>query len=473
MITKLLSYAPFQLISALSVFAVLALQARHLEVEQYGVLALIIASAEIVRLFTGQWINSTFIRFYPQAHIAEKKEIQDFCFGYTLILLAPALFVFALLKFIYDPFSEVSTVTVFLFFTSKTLFLYFHQVIRLMEKTKTYQIAASIQAATATVFTWMAMAYSPSIESALTAMTVSHVLGLAFLSPRGKLRLNILSIKKSSTYFKYGIPLAVTGLIFGLSTRADKFIISELMDSHAVGVYSAISALVAGVMSLSFTLIALPLYPEVIKSANDPIKLKKAHAQYFAILITLTLPILLGICFTSTTATQLLLGQKYTDENNLPFYFIAIATYITNLRGHYFDHGLQFTLKTNLTPYIAAFGLFTSIPISYLCIKPLGLIGASIAASITALIALLATWHLARLNNYEFKILPDIKLVLLCNAGLAGIILTTNNIMNLESYHIQIALISLTSIPLYLTLLLIFNPFNFRALISKFITKPI
>ena len=144
MLNKLLAYAPFQAISALSVFIVLALQARLLEVEQYGVLALAMASAEIVRLFTGQWIISTFIRFYPQAEINEKKEICDFSLSYSIILLLPSLLIFFLAKLFYEPFNEVSTTIIFLFFASKTLFLYFHQVIRLREKTKKYQMKISL-----------------------------------------------------------------------------------------------------------------------------------------------------------------------------------------------------------------------------------------------------------------------------------------------------------------------------------------
>ncbi|RAI70739.1 hypothetical protein DOZ80_09695 [Pseudomonas fluorescens] len=469
MLNKLFAYAPFQMVSALSVFAVLALQARHLEIEQYGVLALVMASAEIVRLFTGQWVNSTFIRFYPQADIDGRKEIHDFSFGYTLILLAPALIVFILAKILYEPFTETSTSVVFLFFASKTLFLYFHQVIRLREKTNTYQIAASIQAVTMTFFTWMAMIYDPSIETALIAMTCSYSFGLAFLSPKGRINLQALSIKKSSTYFKYGIPLAVTGLIFGLSTRVDRFVIAELMDSHAVGVYSALSALIAGVMSLSFTLIALPLYPEVIKFANNPIKLRSAHAQYLAILITLTLPILLGICFVSTAATQLLLGEKYTNENELPFYFIALATYLINLKGHYFDHGLQFTLKTHLTPYIAAFGLLINIPTSYLFIRFLDLLGASIAAAITSLAILLLTWYLAKINNYKFEIPPDTKLVILCNIVIAVLATLTKTFINFNSYYLELIFITSTCTTTYIVLLLVTNPFKLRELIFNFI----
>lgn len=457
------------MVSALSVFAVLALQARHLEIEQYGVLALVMASAEIVRLFTGQWVNSTFIRFYPQAGIDEKKEIHEFCFGYTLILLIPALIVFIVAKILYEPFTETSTTVVFLFFASKTLFLYFHQVVRLREKTKIYQIAALIQAVTITFFTWMAMTYDPSIETALIAMTCSYSFGLVFLSPKGIINLQALSIKQSSTYFMYGIPLALTGLIFGLSTRVDRFIIAELMNSHAVGVYSALSALITGVMSLSFTLIALPLYPEVIKFANDPMKLKNAHAQYLAILITLTLPLLLGICFVSTTATQLLLGEKYTNENQLPFYFIALATYLINLKGHYFDHGLQFTLKTNLTPYIAVFGLLINIPTSYILIRFLDLMGASIAATITSLAILLLTWYLAKINNYTFKILPDTKLVVLCNIGIVGFAAITKSLTNFNSHYLELIFITSTCAALYIILLLITNPFKLRKLILNFI----
>jgi O-antigen/teichoic acid export membrane protein len=241
------------------------------------------------------------------------------------------------------------------------------------------------------------------------------------------------------------------------------------MDSHAVGVYSALSALIAGVMSLSFTLIALPLYPEVIKFASNPIKLRSAHAQYLAILITLTLPILLGICIVSTAATQLLLGEKYTSENELPFYFIALATYLINLKGHYFDHGLQFTLKTHLTPYIAAFGLLINIPTSYLLIRFLDLLGASIAAAITSLAILLLTWYLAKINNYKFEIPPGTKLVILCNIVIVAFATLTKTLINFNSYYLELIFITSTCTIIYTILLLVTNPFKLREVILNFI----
>ncbi|MEJ3576484.1 oligosaccharide flippase family protein [Pseudomonas fragi] len=469
MLNKLLAYAPFQAISALSVFIVLALQARLLEVEQYGVLALAMASAEIVRLFTGQWIISTFIRFYPQAEINEKKEICDFSLSYSIILLLPSLLIFFLAKLFYEPFNEVSTTIIFLFFASKTLFLYFHQVIRLREKTKKYQIAASIQAITACLFTWVAMTYEPSINNALAAMAFSYISAITLVSPKFKINLQALSIKRSTIYFSYGIPLALTGLVFGLSTRIDRFIISDLMDNHAVGMYSALLALTAGVMSLSFTLIALPLYPEVIKHSKSPTKLKDAHAQYLAILIALTLPILLGICFISTAATHLLLGEKYVFENQLPFYFIAIATYFINLKGHYFDHGLQFTLKTKLSPYIALFGLLINIPISYVLIHLFGLMGASVAAATTSLATLLLTWYLAATNNYNFILLADTKIVIFCSVTTAIIMAITKSFLSFSSYLQEISFIIPIYAALYAGLIVFTNPFKVRSTLGKLI----
>lgn len=469
MLNKLLAYAPFQAISALSVFLVLALQARFLEVEQYGVLALAMASAEIVRLFTGQWIISTFIRFYPQAEINEKKEICDFSLSYSIILLLPSLIFFVLAQLFYEPFNEVSIIIIFLFFSSKILFLYFHQVIRLREKTKKYQIAASIQAITACIFTLAAMSYEPTINNALAAMAFSYSLALAFVSPSLKINLQALSTQKSSTYFSYGIPLALTGLVFGLSTRIDRFIISELMDTHAVGMYSALLALTAGVMSLSFTLIALPLYPEVIKHSKSPSKLNDAHAQYLAILMALTLPILLGICFISTAATHLLLGEKYVLENQLPFYFIAIATYLINLKGHYFDHGLQFTLKTNLSPYIALFGLLINIPISYILIHLFDLIGASIAATISSLATLLLTWYLAAASSYKFKLLADTKIVIFCSIATAMIIAISKAFITFNSYIQEVSLIIPIFAALYAVLIVTTNPFKIRNTLIKLI----
>ena len=51
MLKKLLSYAPVQIVSALSVFLLIAIQTRFLTIAEYGLLALVLVFMETTRAF--------------------------------------------------------------------------------------------------------------------------------------------------------------------------------------------------------------------------------------------------------------------------------------------------------------------------------------------------------------------------------------------------------------------------------------
>lgn len=65
MIASLLKYAPVQVISALSVFALIAVHTHFLTPEYYGVLAVAMVVLELVRAFSTQWLNTSMLRLYP------------------------------------------------------------------------------------------------------------------------------------------------------------------------------------------------------------------------------------------------------------------------------------------------------------------------------------------------------------------------------------------------------------------------
>nr|WP_257713529.1 hypothetical protein [Vibrio neptunius] len=91
MIKKLFTYAPVQIFSALSLFALIAVQTRFLLPEEYGLLAVLMVIVEASRSVLVQWINNCLIRFYPSAEPARQKQI-----GATLIrwLIGNLLFSF-------------------------------------------------------------------------------------------------------------------------------------------------------------------------------------------------------------------------------------------------------------------------------------------------------------------------------------------------------------------------------------------
>lgn len=100
MIASLLKYAPVQVFSALSVFALIAVQTRFLSPEHYGVLAVAMVVLELVRAFSAQWLNTSMLRLYPGYSDRSKSNSfkafhcwssSDLCLA---LLLLPRLYLF-------------------------------------------------------------------------------------------------------------------------------------------------------------------------------------------------------------------------------------------------------------------------------------------------------------------------------------------------------------------------------------------
>nr|MDC2855213.1 hypothetical protein [Ningiella sp. W23] len=73
MFNALLKYAPVQIFAAISVFALISIHTKLLTTTEYGMLALMLLTVEVVRAVAAQWINASMLRLLP-SKTADKHE---------------------------------------------------------------------------------------------------------------------------------------------------------------------------------------------------------------------------------------------------------------------------------------------------------------------------------------------------------------------------------------------------------------
>ena len=276
MLNKLLQYAPVQILSALSVFALIALQTKLLALEEYGVLAIFMLIIEVVRSFSFQWINSSLLRLYPSRNKCEKVSYLTSSFSIIITLLFPAVLLIAGAIFFYDSFSlKILLLLTFLMFI-KALYLFFLDLSRLDERLLRYRLASILQAVSAVICTFYLLNLSPLLESALYALILSYIFSLPILLIKVKISW-FENNKLTKEIVSYGAPLMISGVMATLASRVDRLFISSEIGLIETGLYSGISNLLLGVISLVFVIVALPLYPELTKSIPDKALLKVLH----------------------------------------------------------------------------------------------------------------------------------------------------------------------------------------------------
>jgi len=403
MLDKLLKYAPVQMFSALSVFALIAIQAKYLSVEVYGILAILMLITEITRSFSMQWIASSMLRLYPSQTTKVKAEYLSVAINMLIILFIPALALIAVGTFYYELFGANIFILLTVFLLLKTIYLFFIDIARLDGRVNLYRNSSLVQSISAVIITLLFLKSSATITDAIIALIVSYLLPAPFLLKNIKFNFKA-NKKKYKGLVQYGSPLLLSGVISILASRADRVFIADGMSLTELGVYSGISNILFGVMALMFMMVAMPLYPELTKAIGNAGKLKLLHKKYLNILMIVTLPALLGICFVAEFLIQLFLTPSYLDYGVELFHILAVSVFLLNIRMHYIDHGLQFTLNTKFMPMITTAGLVLNVLLLVLMIAPYGLYGAAWAVLLTNLVTILISLSISIKLGYKYSV---------------------------------------------------------------------
>ncbi|HDZ3708361.1 TPA: oligosaccharide flippase family protein, partial [Vibrio cholerae] len=186
-----------------------------------------------------------------------------------------------------------------------------------------------------------------------------------------------------------------SGGIIAIGSRLDRLFIGKFIGLEETGIYSAFSNTLMGIISLVFMVISVPLYPELTKSTNNKSELINKHQHYLDVLVAITLPSLLGICFIAEPLIKVFLSQEYLNQGVELFWILAVSVYVLNLKMHYIDHGLQFLNITKYFPFVAFVSILVNITLLSLTLRTLGVYGAAWIILISNTIGLILAMFIA------------------------------------------------------------------------------
>lgn len=402
MINKLFKYAPVQIFSALSLFILIALQAKYLSVEAYGVLAIFMLITEITRAFSMQWIANSMLRLYPSQTKSNKVGYISVAVSMLVSLFIPALALLIIGMLYYEIFDLRTFSLLAVFLLMKTIYLFFIDIARLDERVSLYRRSTLVQSIGAVVFTLLLLEIDNSIASVVTALIASYLLPAPFLLKRIEYE-SLFNKKIVGDIVNYGSPLLLSGVISMVALRADRFFIADNMSMTELGIYSGLFNIIFGIMTLVFTMTAMPLYPELTKAVGSG-KLKLLHKKYFNVMLAISLPALLGFCLIAELLIQVFLTGDFLSYGVELFYVLSASIFLLNIRVHYIDHGLQFTLNTKFMPVITMAGLVLNVILLGVLIGSYGLYGAAWAMLITNIMTASVSFFLSLRLGYKYSI---------------------------------------------------------------------
>ncbi|HHI5408914.1 TPA: lipopolysaccharide biosynthesis protein [Vibrio metoecus] len=465
MIASLLKYAPVQVFSALCVFVLFAVQTRFLSPENYGVLAVVMVVLELVRAFSTQWLNTSMLRLYPTYSAQEQEQLVQSISLLTIMgsLLGFVVIIVSLL--IYHQLScELLLILCALLFV-KSIFQYQLELSRLNERLRTYRQAALLQAIFSVVFSMLWLSWSATLESALFALTLSFCIGTLALGLPEQPKWHIAMLRLLLTY---GIPIMLAGGVSVLSGRVDRLYIAHFIGMNETGIYAAQINLLMSVMSMVFMIIALPLYPNLTKCAEERSVLFYQHKIYLHLLLAITLPVFFALGMIQNEIILLFLGEQYTSNRQEYFWILVVAIYLINIKAHYLDHGLQFSLQTSKLVWLALLGLVLSLILLPILLPKFGAFGAAVSLLITSAVvagfSFISSWRI----GYRYSIGIDGIKVFIASLIMCGWLYTIRMILLPVNPLLGLMLYILSSVIVYGGCLIIFNAFQIRERLKLF-----
>lgn len=473
MLKKLLQYAPVQIISALSVFLLIAIQTKFLGIEDYGMLAIFFLVTEVVRSFSAQWVNTSMLRLYPAETSDNKRHYQTVAVCLLAALFVPASGLIAIAIFYYDLFTWSIFFSLSLLLLSKSAYLFLLDMTRLNDQVGAYRLSSMLQSVISILATYLLLSYHADFENAVLALVISYVVVLPFVM--FKLTLSTLTVAKPFVMpiISYGVPLMLSGTLASLTSRVDRLFIADAIGLTETGVYAALSNMLLGVMALVFMVIAMPLYPEMTKAIKNKPILAALHAKYFTMLLLFSLPALLGLCLIAEPMISLFLTADYLQYGVEIFYIIAVSVFVLNLRAHFVDHGLQFTLNTHLLPFITGGSIIINVTLLFLLLDKFGVYGAAIASLATNTITLFVSFIVARNKGYQYSINLECIKVLIASVVMVCCMLLVRNVVTSYSYTIQLLTLILSGVISYGCAHVLLNTANVRSYACTYVRKVI
>ncbi|MGR5318945.1 lipopolysaccharide biosynthesis protein [Vibrio sp. DNB22_19_1] len=468
MLGKLLTYSPVQLFSSIAIFSLIAIQTRILGLEEYGLLSVFIVISELLRYVTSQWIISTLLRFYPSANTIKKNQLASTLF--ILLLLSTSLVaslsvpIHLFLSKEYLTSGELSSIL--LLSISKSIFFYFVELRRLNEDKKRYQVAFIVQSLSSVGISILLLKENASVTLAIIAVSLSYFIGasIAFF----KLANTKLSTREELIdIINYGIPIIYTGIISILASRIDRLALASIIGLEAAGLYSAVSNLVTGIISLIFMVIALPLYPEVSKHSGDKTSLFKAHKEYLNLLLIVAVPALVGLILVQNPLIQTFVGEEFSTIGIVAFSLISLSVFISNIQIHYIDHGLQFTNQTKYLPLVSLVKLGFSFTMFYIVSSSLNFLEIALVNLFASVISILLSMTLAIIKGFKYKKTVVLGKVLTSSISMSLVIIFISHYLIEFNYELQLAILVISGVISYSLLSLLLNVNNIKDTLSR------
>jgi O-antigen/teichoic acid export membrane protein len=391
-------------------FIRLPILTKNLSIQDYGLWGLIFTTCSLALPFTSLGLGAAMSRFLP----GEKgKEVLQEGFYSVLTLrmlvtcvVAGGVYLFAapIANMFFDGHVSIVRITA-LFILLTTLHGIYRRLLRILRKIEVLSIISILDGYISIAVFAVLLHSGYGLMSIVLAQLAIKIAEISYLILYVKPLIGFKwpNFKPIKEYLNYGVPTLPASMSFWLVNITDRFIISFLLSTSAVGIYSAAYAIgnipymISGLINFIMMIALSELY--------DSGKLKEVqnHLSYgLKYFLALSIPFFFGSLIYSEQILYTLSTHEIARQAGLITPIVSLAHILLGIYS-VLTYILLLRKKTKVLPMIWLVSLSLNLGLNFYLIPRLGSIGAAISTLIAYAIALVAVIYFA-MKEFRFNV---------------------------------------------------------------------
>ena len=449
-------------------FLAIAAYTRMLSPGDYGVYAVLLAWVGLFNVVGFQWIRLSLLRYLPANKDAPEKFLGTIFFAFTLVFFVTLFFGILFLFFVNDEAAR----RIVLIGLPLTWFQAWFDLNLELERSKLQPVRYGLMSIVKTSISLglgiFLIFYGFKFYGPLIGLFAGTLLGAFSLGMK-----NWQSARPSRPYyeqlrplFHYGAPLTATFALAFVVSSSDRLILTYLLNEASAGIYSASYDLVFQVITLLMVVVNLAGYPLVVAKLekNGKESAKTQLEEYGVILLLIALPAVCVFVVLSPNIVSALLGKDFREGAVHLVPWVAVAALLAGIRAYYFDVVFQLEKKTGYQVFIMGFAALVNIALNLILIPNFGIFGSAYATVCAYFSALVLSVFWGRKITPLVMINKNFAKITLASLCMVVFIFPLRGSVGLMEFFAQVVF----GLLVYMIMLLIFNPLNFRSRVLKF-----
>ena len=373
-------------------FLAIPLFSRLLEPAEYGRLALVVATVELLNALLFQWLRLSLVRFLPGTKDDPAKLKSTLATVACLMVLALGVVAAAVCLVPAAADWRPVVVICWTLLTAQVAFDLSAEHTRAVLRPLHYaglmfaRSGGTILLGTALVLLgadwWGPLAG--------TAAGMAVAVAFAFRRHWGDARLAI-DRALLARICRYGLPLSLTVALAVVITSCDRFLLAWFMGEGAAGLYAVAFDLATQTLTLLMLVINLAVFPLAVRAFehHGRVAAQEQMRSNASLLLAVGVPCVLGLTVLAPGVAHCFLGEGFraTAAGIIPL--VALGAFLAGLKAYHFDAAFQFAHQTIHQVWIVLVAAAANVALNLVAVPRWGINGAA-GASVAAFLLSIA-----------------------------------------------------------------------------------